>query len=125
LVSVIDVSYASICAMPGASRRLLLAGAAGFLVVGVWTMHFIGMLAAPLPADAVYLILPTIVSFLICTLVVSVSVFFVSIGDATWTAVVPEGLDDITLHGVDREVRAQLKARHDPQGTFSLAEAAT
>jgi hypothetical protein len=67
------------------------------------------MLAAPLPADAVYLILPTIVSFLICTLVVSVSVFFVSIGDATWTAVVPEGLDDITLHGVDREVRAQLK----------------
>ena len=111
--------------MPGASRRLLLAGAAGFLVVGVWTMHFIGMLAAPLPADAVYLILPTIVSFLICTLVVSVSVFFVSIGDATWTAVVPEGLDDITLHGVDREVRARLKARHDPQGTFSLAEAAT
>ena len=42
------------CAAPhGASRRLLLAGAAGFLAVGIWTMHFIGMLAAPLPPDAV------------------------------------------------------------------------
>src|SRR5260370_7705415 len=70
---------ARIRAMPGASRRLLLAGAAGFLAVGVWTMHFIGMLAAPLPLDAVYLVLPTIVSFLICALGVGVSVFFVTI----------------------------------------------
>ena len=55
---------------PDASHRLLLAGAAFFLAVGIWTMHFVGMLAAPLPADAVYLVLPTIVSFLICALVV-------------------------------------------------------
>src|SRR5580693_10049961 len=74
---------ARIRATPGASRRLLLAGAAGFLAVGVWTMHFIGMLAAPLPADAVYLVLPTIVSFLICALVVGISLFFVSIGTAS------------------------------------------
>ena len=40
-------------------------------------MHFVGMLAAPLPDDAVYLVLPTIVSYLICALVVGVSVFFV------------------------------------------------
>lgn len=66
---------------PQASRRLLLAGAAGFLAVGIWTMHFIGMLAAPLPADAVYLVLPTIVSFLICALVVGLSMFFVSVGE--------------------------------------------
>lgn len=65
----------------GAGRRLLLAGAAGFLAVGIWTMHFIGMMAAPLPGDAAYLVLPTIVSFLICTLVVGVSLFFVSIGE--------------------------------------------
>jgi NO-binding membrane sensor protein with MHYT domain len=67
--------------VPGASRRLLLAGAAGFLAVGIWTMHFIGVLAAPLPADAAYLVLPTIVSFLICALVVGVSLFFVSFGE--------------------------------------------
>ena len=66
---------------PGVSRRLLLAGAALFLAVGIWTMHFIGMLAAPIPADTAYLILPTIVSFLICALVVGISLFFVSIGE--------------------------------------------
>ena len=66
---------------PGVSRRLLLAGAAGFLAVGIWSMHFIGVLAAPIPADVAYLVLPTIVSFLICALVVGVSLFFVSVGD--------------------------------------------
>src|ERR1700747_2896156 len=49
----------------GASRRVLLVGAAGFLAVGIWTMHFIGVLAAPIPKDAAYLVLPTIGSFLI------------------------------------------------------------
>jgi NO-binding membrane sensor protein with MHYT domain len=78
--------------MPGVSRRVLLAGAAGFLAVGIWTMHFVGMLAAPLPADAVYLILPTVISFLICALVVGISLFFVSVGDPSlrrviWAAV--------------------------------------
>ena len=62
----------------GRQPRVLLAGAAGFLAVGIWTMHFIGMLAAPIPADTVYLVLPTIVSFLICALVVGVSLSFVS-----------------------------------------------
>src|SRR5271154_6005893 len=66
---------------PDASHRLLLAGAAFFLAVGIWTMHFVGMLAAPLPPDTVYLVLPTIVSFLICALVVGISLFFVSVGE--------------------------------------------
>src|ERR1700682_1252346 len=70
---------ARIRATPGASRRLLLAGAAGFLAVGVWTMHFIGMLAAPLPSDAVYLVLPPIVCFLLCALVLAASVVLVRI----------------------------------------------
>lgn len=72
---------ARIRAGTGAGPRLLLAGAAGFLAVGIWTMHFVGMMAAPLPPDAAYLVLPTIVSFLICALVVGVSLFFVSIGE--------------------------------------------
>ncbi|MGX9425091.1 MULTISPECIES: MHYT domain-containing protein [Bradyrhizobium] len=66
---------------PGGSNRILLAGAAAFLAVGIWTMHFVGMLAAPLPPDTVYLVLPTIISFLICALVVGISLFFVSIGE--------------------------------------------
>ncbi|MBR0708719.1 MHYT domain-containing protein [Bradyrhizobium liaoningense] len=68
---------------PGVSNRILLAGAAAFLAVGIWTMHFVGMLAAPLPPDTVYLVLPTISSFLICALVVGISLFFVSIGEPT------------------------------------------
>jgi NO-binding membrane sensor protein with MHYT domain len=71
-----------------ASNRVLLAGAAAFLAVGIWTMHFVGMLAAPLPPDTVYLVLPTIISFLICALVVGISLFFVSIGEPTLKRVV-------------------------------------
>ncbi|KRR08365.1 carbon monoxide dehydrogenase [Bradyrhizobium jicamae] len=73
---------------PDASHRVLLAGAAFFLAIGIWTMHFVGMLAAPLPADTVYLVLPTIVSFLICALVVGISVFLVSVGEPTFFRVV-------------------------------------
>jgi NO-binding membrane sensor protein with MHYT domain len=47
---------------PGASRRVLLAGAAAFLAVGIWTMHFVGMLAAPIPPDTVYLALTRVAS---------------------------------------------------------------
>lgn len=68
---------------PGASRRMLLAGGAGFLALSIWTMHFIGILSAPIPKDAVYLVLPTLVSFLICAIVVGVSLYFVSIGEPT------------------------------------------
>ncbi len=74
------------------SHRVLLAGAAGFLAVGIWTMHFIGMLAAPIPADTVYLILPTIISFLICALVVGISLFFVSIGEPSLRRVVSSAI---------------------------------
>ena len=73
---------------PGGSNRILLAGAAAFLAVGIWTMHFVGMLAAPLPPDTVYLVLPTIISFLICALVVGISLFFVSIGEPSLKRVV-------------------------------------
>jgi diguanylate cyclase len=73
---------------PDVSHRLLLAGAAFFLAIGIWTMHFVGMLAAPLPAGAVYLVLPTVVSFLICALVVGISLFFVSVGEPSMLRVV-------------------------------------
>lgn len=45
-------------------------------------------------------------------------------GETNWDAVVPEGVDDITLHGNSVEIRAQLKARHDPRGNFSQTEIA-
>lgn len=73
---------------PAVSRRVLLSGAAAFLAIGIWTMHFVGVLAAPIPADTVYLVLPTIVSFLICALVVGVSLFFLSIGEPSQRRVI-------------------------------------
>lgn len=45
-------------------------------------------------------------------------------GEAAWNAVVPEGLEDATLHGPGLEIRAQIKSRHDPRGRFSLSEVA-
>ena len=43
---------------------------------------------------------------------------------ANWKAVVPEGVDDATLHGTDRAYRVQVKSRHDPRGLFSATELA-
>ena len=95
---------ARICGTPGVSRRVLLAGAAGFLAIGIWTMHFVGMLAAPIPPDAVYLVLPTIVSFLICALVVGMSLFFLSIGEPSQRRVISSavllGAGIVSMHYV-------------------------
>ena len=103
---------------PDASHRVLLAGAAFFLAVGIWTMHFVGMLAAPLPADSVYLVLPTIVSFLICALVVGVSLFFVSVGTPSILRVTSSaallGLGIVSMHYV---------GMHGLAGDFSMTHA--
>jgi NO-binding membrane sensor protein with MHYT domain len=95
---------ARVRAAPGVSHRVLLAGAATFLSVGIWTMHFVGMLAAPIPSDTVYLVLPTIVSFLICALVVGISLFFVSTGEPSLLRVASSavllGLGIVSMHYV-------------------------
>jgi NO-binding membrane sensor protein with MHYT domain len=101
---------------PGVSRRVLLSGAAAFLAIGIWTMHFVGMLAAPIPADTVYLVLPTIVSFLICALVVGVSLFFLSIGEPSQRRVISSavllGAGIVSMHYV---------GIHGLAGNFAIA----
>ena len=67
----------------GLRRRLLLAGAAFSLALGIWTMHFIGMLAAVLPFPVDYLVLPTLLSFLVCVIVVGIGVYATSTGPLT------------------------------------------
>ncbi len=59
----------------GFRRRLTLAGSALTLATGVWSMHFVGMLAANFPSAIDYLVLPTLISFLICVIVVGVGVY--------------------------------------------------
>jgi len=100
----------------GVTRRVLLAGAAAFLAVGIWTMHFVGMLAASIPADAVYLVLPTMISFLICALVVGISLFFVSIGEPSLRRVISSavllGAGIVSMHYV---------GMHGLAGNFAIA----
>jgi NO-binding membrane sensor protein with MHYT domain len=59
----------------GFRRRLALAGSALSLATGIWSMHFVGMLAANFPSAVDYLALPTLISFLICVLVVGAGVY--------------------------------------------------
>lgn len=67
----------------GVRRRLLLAGAAISLAVAIWAMHFVGMLAAQLPTPVDYLVFPTLLSFLVCVLVVGAAVFAATAGPLT------------------------------------------
>ena len=64
----------------GVRRRVLLAGAAFSLAVAIWTMHFVGMLAARLSFPVDYLVFPTLLSLLVCVLVVGAAVFAISTG---------------------------------------------
>src|SRR4029077_17265882 len=45
-----------------------------------WTMHFVGMLAARIPFPVDYLVFPTLLSLLVCVLVVGIAVFAISGG---------------------------------------------
>jgi len=67
----------------GMRRRLLLAGAAFSLGVAIWAMHFVGMLAARLPFPVDYLVFPTLLSFLVCVIVVGGAVYATSSGPLT------------------------------------------
>ena len=68
----------SIAASRGFERRIRLAGASLALGVSIWAMHFIGILAARLPHNVDYLVLPTLISFLVCVIVVSVALLVAS-----------------------------------------------
>ncbi|QXX76246.1 MHYT domain-containing protein [Methylovirgula sp. HY1] len=68
----------------GSMRKLLLAGSAITLAVGIWSMHFVGMLAAHLPRDIDFVVLPTLISFLTCVIVVGIGVCAVHMAGPQW-----------------------------------------
>jgi NO-binding membrane sensor protein with MHYT domain len=67
----------------GTRRRLLLAGATVSLALAIWTMHFVGMLSVRLNFPVDYLVFPTLLSFLVCAIVVGAAVFATSSGPFT------------------------------------------
>ncbi len=83
-------------------RRLLIAGSAITLSVGIWSMHFIGMLAIIANATIDYLVLPTLLSFLVCVLVTGVSIYMASLRSKKWllTGALFMGLGIATMHYV-------------------------
>jgi NO-binding membrane sensor protein with MHYT domain len=86
----------------GLRRRLLLAGAAISLAVAIWAMHFVGMLAARLPFPVDFLVFPTLLSFLVCVIVVGIAVFAISAGPPSalrlTAAAVFMGIGIATMH---------------------------
>ncbi len=100
-------------------RRMLLAGAAMTLALAIWSMHFVGMLAARLPVPADFLVLPTLLSFLVCVLVVGVAVFTASSRQLTpvrlGLAAFVMGAGICTMHYLGMyALHTSLHMTHDP-----------
>jgi NO-binding membrane sensor protein with MHYT domain len=103
----------------GPARRILLAGAACSLAVGIWGMHFVGMLAARLPVSVNYLVLPTLLSFLICVLVVGVALEAVSLWPRTYftltAAAIVMGSGIVAMHYTGMwALHASTRMAHNP-----------
>ena len=103
----------------GVRRRWLLAGAALSLGVAIWSMHFVAMLAARLPFPVDYLVFPTLLSFLVCVLVVGVSIFAVSVGPLTATRLAASaafmGLGIASMHYIGMTaLHASAEMNHTP-----------
>jgi len=104
----------------GVRRRLLLAAAAVSLAVAIWAMHFVAMLAARLPLPVDYLAFPTLLSFLVCVLVVGAAVFAVSAGPLTparlAAAAAFSGIGIASMHYIGMSaLHASAHLQHDPR----------
>ena len=111
----------------GMRRRMLLAGAAFSLAVAIWTMHFVGMLAARLPFPVDYLVFPTLLSFLVCVIVVGAAVYAISSGPLTSLRLTlsaePDGRRHLH-HALSRHERAARERPHDPCDPYVVASMA-
>jgi len=106
--------------IPGAfalNRRLLIAGSALSLAVGIWSMHFIGMLAIKTAFSIDYDILPTLISFLVCVLVTGTAIYLASLRARRMLviAAVVMGLGIAAMHYIGIvAVHGRAHMRHDP-----------
>lgn len=106
--------------IPGAfalNRRLLIAASAMTLAVGIWGMHFIGMLSMGMAADVDYLVLPTLLSFLLCVLVTGVAIFLASLRSPHLLAIAAAvmGIGITTMHYVGMiALHSSARLSYDP-----------
>lgn len=76
----------------GSARKALLTGAAVVIGCGIWSMHFIGMLAMQLPVTVSYDVLLTLISALVAILVTGLGLFLASYGELTLRNLAVAGL---------------------------------
>jgi diguanylate cyclase len=104
----------------GLRRRLTLAAAAVSLAVAIWAMHFVAMLAARVPFPVDYLVLPTLLSFLVCVIVVGAAVVAVTAGPLTPVRLMGSavflGGGIATMHYIGMTaLHASAHMNHDPR----------
>jgi len=76
----------------GPVRKILLSGAAVTIGGGIWSMHFVGMLAARMPMPITYDVLLTLISALVAILVTGLGLFIASFGALTPRKLAAAGL---------------------------------
>lgn len=112
-------------------RRLLIAASAITLAVGIWSMHFIGMLAMEMASEVDYLALPTLLSFLLCVLVTGIAVYLASLRSRHLLVIAAGvmGLGITTMHYVGMvALNSSARMSYDPAyvvGSFAIAVAAS
>lgn len=113
------------------NRRLLIAASAITLSVGIWSMHFIGMLSMGMASDVDYLVLPTLLSLLLCVLVVGIAVYLASLRSRHLLAIAAGvmGLGITTMHYVGMiALNSSARMTYDPTyvvGSFVIAVTAS
>ena len=101
-------------------RRVLISMSALSMALAIWTMHFVGMLAMKLPVAVDFLVLPTLLSFLICVLVVGGAVFAMGTGVPTLNriglAALLMGAGIVSMHYMGMyALHSSVNMAHDPR----------
>lgn len=103
----------------GSRRRIFLSASSVCLAVAIWSMHFVGMLAARLPFPVDYLVFPTLISVLVCVLVVGIGIFAATAGRPTPAALAASalfmGLGIVLMHYIGMQaLHASAHMVHAP-----------
>ncbi|HVO02498.1 MAG TPA: MHYT domain-containing protein [Candidatus Cybelea sp.] len=110
-------------ALKATARRIRLAEAACALGGGIWSMHFVAMLAVRLPVSISYDALDTLSSVLVSILITGLGFSFVHMGERNlWRTVVSGtliGLGIVTMHYIGmRAIGGNCIVAHAPEGVL-------
>jgi NO-binding membrane sensor protein with MHYT domain len=110
-------------ALPAPARRIRISEAACALGGGIWSMHFVGMLALRLPVSISYDALNTLSSVLVSILITGLGLSFVHMGERRlWRTAVSGtliGLGIVTMHYIGmRAIGGNCLVEYGPAGIF-------